>query len=195
MLSVVDAQGIAWPWHVSGYFSKSGIKCAKDCVLSRFKANKLYEYEVLKRLGFVCSIVILITSCSNSNDREAVTLAVSGGCTLISNAYDSWAATGQSTATETGRMGRENLENSFNTARNEISKFITEAEIDKAQDSDWSDLSRSPSQVLIQITNIQKFINSWELVTNLSWTAGDHISNDEKLDSLKETCEIFSKSN
>ena len=76
-----------------------------------------------------------------------------------------------------------------------ISKFITEAEIDKAQDSDWSDLSRSPSQVLIQITNIQNFINSGELVTNLSWTAGDHYSNDVRLDSLKETCDIFNKSN
>ena len=164
-------------------------------MLTRFKVLICNNLGLVKKLVYVWSILICVTSCSNSSNQETVALAVSGGCTLISNAYDTWAATGQSTATETGRLGRENLENSFNTALNEISKFVNESEIDTAQNSEWSNLSRSPTQVFIQIKNIQQFINSGELLTNWSWTAGDHYSNDERIKSLKDSCEIFNKSN
>ena len=155
----------------------------------------MLNLAIVKKLVYVCSILICVTSCSNSSNQEAVALAVSGGCTLISNAYDTWAATGQSTATETGRLGRENLEISFNTALNLISEFVNESEVDTAQNSEWSNLSRSPAQIFVQIRNIQQFINNSELVTNLSWTAGNHYSNDERMKSLKDSCEIYNKSN
>ena len=131
---------------------------------------------------------------SSSSDKEAVASVVSAGCTLVSNAYETWAATGESTATETGRIGRENLEISFNTAQNEISKLITESEIDEARSLESWTANRSPAEIFVLMGNVQRFINAMESLNNSDWTAGQHVSNDARMDAVKESCEIFKKS-
>ena len=113
----------------------------------------------------------------------------------MTSAYDTWAASGESTATETGRIGRENLENSFNIAQNGISELLSQAEIDKARNLESWTVNRSPAEIYVQMRNIQEFINAMESLNGLDWTAGQHVSNDERMESIKESCEIFKKTN
>ena len=153
-----------------------------------------------KNLMVLSLSALLLMACgksgvaSSSSGDEAVASVVSAGCTLVTSAYDTWAATGESTATETGRIGRENLEISFNTAQNEISKLITESDIDEARNLESWTANRSPAEIFVLMGNVQRFINSMESLNNMDWTAGQHVSNDGRMEAVKESCEIFKKS-
>ena len=91
-------------------------------------------------------------------------------------------------------LGRENLEISFNTAQNEISKLITESDIDEARNLESWTANRSPAEIFVLMGNVQRFINSMESLNNMDWTAGQHVSNDGRMEAVKESCEIFKKS-
>jgi hypothetical protein len=42
--------------------------------------------------------------------------------------------------------------------------------------------------------NVQRFINAMESLNNMDWTAGQHVSNDGRMEAVKESCAIFKKS-
>lgn len=138
--------------------------------------------------------MIVITSCSSSGDNEALKGAFLSGCTLVTSSYDTWAATGQSTSTETGQLGRENLEASFNTAQSSLSEFVLESDLEDAKITmtDSSSQEVTGAQIYLQIEDIQSLINNWERVVQYpNWTPGRMATFDANMDSLKKSCNDY----
>lgn len=150
------------------------------------------------KIGLKAGILLttlVLSACGNGSLAEAQSLEVTAACALVTSAYDSWAATGQSTATETGRIGRENLEDSFNTSQDTLQEFISDKEIDVARNStkEISSSNVEPADILLGIRNLQNYINNWEAVTNgMNWTAGQHASIDNiYTNAVKNSCNAF----
>jgi hypothetical protein len=120
-------------------------------------------------------------------------LVVTSACSLVTNAYDTWAATGQSSATETGKIGRQNLELSFDTARSALNEIIPEGELEKERnlEEEWIDENLNSAKILLQMTNIQRQISDWESLTGIyNWIPGQMFTFDNSIKNLKENCEV-----
>jgi hypothetical protein len=120
-------------------------------------------------------------------------LVVTSACSLVTSAYDTWAATGQSSATETGKIGRQNLELSFDTARSVLNEIIPESELEKERNSEeeWIDENLNSAKILLQMTNIQRNISNWESLTGrYNWIPGQMVTFDNSIKNLKENCEV-----
>jgi hypothetical protein len=145
----------------------------------------------------IMPLLVLTTSCSSSGNNEAVKAAFSSGCTLVTSSYDTWAATGQSTATETGQLGRENLETSFNTALSSLSEFVSQGELEDAKNStdEGSSQEVTGPQIYLLIKEVQSDMRNWEAVVQYpNWTPGKMATFDGGMDSLKKSCDTYRKS-
>lgn len=149
----------------------------------------------MKKLALLITpLLVLTTSCSSSGESEALKSAFSSGCTLVTSAYDTWAATGQSTSTETGRLGRENLEASFNTAQNTLSEFVSQEELENAKSSASEGTVKeiTGAQIYLEIKEMQSLVNNWERVVQYpNWTPGQMATFDASMDSLKKNCSAY----
>jgi hypothetical protein len=122
-------------------------------------------------------------------------LVVTSACSLVTNAYDTWAATGQSSATETGKIGRQNLESSFNSAISALAEIIPESELVKERNSEeeTTDENLNSAGILLQMINIQRYMNNWESISGQwGWTPGQMYTFDELLENLKKNCAVVS---
>lgn len=139
-------------------------------------------------------LVLFTTSCSSSGNSEAVKVAFVSGCSLVTSAYDTWAATGQSTATETGQLGRENLETSFNTALSSLSEFVSQGELEDAKNSTGEVSSQEVTgpQIYLLIKEVQSDMRNWEAVVQYpNWTPGKMATFDGMMNSLKTSCDTY----
>lgn len=149
----------------------------------------------MKKLALLFTpLLVLTTSCSSSGESEALKSVFSSGCTLVTSAYDTWAAIGQSTSTETGRLGRENLEASFNTAQNTLSEFVSQEELENAKSSasEGTVQEVTGAQIYLEIKELQSLVNNWERVVQYpNWTPGQMATFDASMDSLKKNCSTY----
>ena len=152
--------------------------------------------RVRKYLLVTVAIALLVSSCSSSEDDEAVKTAVASACLLVTNAYETWGATGENPSTETGRIGRENLESSLDSAQNSLTGIISESELGEARDSseEWTAENVTGARILLQIGNLQSFINDWESVSGYyNWIPGQMATIDGRVEGLKEDCEALKR--
>lgn len=151
-------------------------------------------FQVKKSILLVTPILLAATSCSSSGNSEAAKTAFLSGCTLVTSAYDTWGATGENSSTETGQLGRQNLETSLGTALSSLSEFVSESELEDAKNetSDGSSQEVSGPQIYLQIKQIQFDINNWESVVQYpNWTPGKMATFDGSMNSLKTSCDTY----
>lgn len=152
--------------------------------------------QMRKSVLLMLPLLLMTTSCASSSNSEATKSAFLGGCTLVTSSYDTWAATGQSTATETGQLGRENLESSLNTAQDSLLDFVSQSDIEDARNATSNGISASVTgaQIFLQMKEIQSLINNWESVVQYpNWTPGRMATFDASMNSLKASCDSFQK--
>jgi hypothetical protein len=151
-----------------------------------------------KRTFLILPILLITTSCSSSGDNEASRSAFFSACTLITSSYDTWGATGQSTSTETGQLGRQNLESNFNEAQSSLSGFVSEGELEDAKNAttDVSLQEVTGAQIYVQIKEMQSLINNWESVVQYpNWTPGKMATFDSNMNALKASCDAYQNKN
>ncbi len=151
-------------------------------------------YQMKKFTLLVIPVLLSATSCSSSGNSEAAKTAFLSGCTLVTSAYDTWAATGENSSTETGQLGRQNLETSLGTALSSLSEFVSESELEDAKNetSDGSSPEVSNPQIYLQIKELRFQINNWESVVQYpNWTPGKMATFDEMMNSLKTSCDTY----
>jgi hypothetical protein len=151
-------------------------------------------YQMKKSTLLVIPVLLAATSCSSTGSSEAAKTAFFSGCILVTSAYDTWAATGENSSTETGQLGRENLETSLSTALSSLSEFVSESELEDAKNvtSEGSSQEVSGPQIYLQIKEIQFDINNWESVVQYpNWTPGKMATFDGSMNSLKASCDTY----